>query len=138
MHADIFERRGEVEALGADLIGKEDVVFGFDRGLVVVKGDLFADHHGGHVGLVDVLRVDRADELAAAQDGAAVGEPLDLPELVGDEDYTYTIRYIKKLKPIILTDLGDLTIDDETGPMNCQLNDVLHRDILRVAVALAL
>lgn len=51
----------------------------------------------------------------------------------------YYIRYIKKLSPIILTKLTDTTslsgIVDRT---ECELHESIHRDILNMAVALAL
>ena len=54
----------------------------------------------------------------------------------------YRIRYVKKLKPIILVDLrndiyNDLTLEGETGPLNCQLPEELHEEILQRAVELA-
>lgn len=51
----------------------------------------------------------------------------------------YFIRYIRKPKPIILTDLTDLgvTIDGETKEQTCELNDNIHRVILENAVKLA-
>lgn len=51
----------------------------------------------------------------------------------------YFIRYIRKPKPIILTDLSNMgvTIDGETAPQTCELNENLHRIILENAVKLA-
>lgn len=50
----------------------------------------------------------------------------------------YTIRYIKKPDPIVLTNLSDETIDNVSTPQTCKLNKSLHRDILDRAVRLAL
>jgi hypothetical protein len=50
----------------------------------------------------------------------------------------YLITYIKKLKPIILVALNDITIDGKNSIQNCELNDSLHKRILERAVALAL
>lgn len=50
----------------------------------------------------------------------------------------YTIRYISKPSPIILSDLEDLTIGGDNKESNCKLNSALHEYILRRAVALAL
>ncbi len=49
----------------------------------------------------------------------------------------YLIRYIRKPKPIILTDLGDLSIDGESKETICELPEVLHQEILDTAVKLA-
>ena len=57
----------------------------------------------------------------------------------------YTVRYLRKPKPIILTDLGDITIDGESqtsdygdGHSACELHTALHEKILEVAVLTAL
>lgn len=50
----------------------------------------------------------------------------------------YTIRYLKKPSPIILTSIEGLTIDGISDPTDCELNSVLHRPILERAVLLAL
>lgn len=54
-------------------------------------------------------------------------------------DYTYYIRYITKLNPIILTDLPDgLSIDGEKTKQECQLHEALHQEILQRAVLAAI
>lgn len=54
-------------------------------------------------------------------------------------DYTYYIRYITKLNPIILTDLpDDLSIDGENTKQECQLHEALHQEILQRAVLAAI
>lgn len=63
-------------------------------------------------------------------------------ELIGvfdKESLQYTIRYIKRARPIILTDLTDmkLTIDGESTKSTCELDEELHREILTRAVELA-
>lgn len=51
----------------------------------------------------------------------------------------YYIRYIKKVPPIILTDLPEgLTIEKESKASDCILHEVLHQKILDRAVQLAL
>lgn len=51
----------------------------------------------------------------------------------------YYVRYIKKLRPIILTKLTDTTsINGITDRTECELHESIHRDILNLAVALAL
>ena len=50
----------------------------------------------------------------------------------------YTIRYLSKPTPIILSDLDGLSIDNETKITECKLNSVLHKPILERAVLLAL
>lgn len=58
-----------------------------------------------------------------------------------DSNFEYIIKYVKKPKPIILTDLSELeeglTIDGETGEMPCELNPITHTAILERAVTLA-
>lgn len=56
------------------------------------------------------------------------------------EIFGYNIKYISKLKPIILIDLTpvNLTIDGESLATDCELNSILHRPILERAVALAI
>lgn len=53
----------------------------------------------------------------------------------------YQLRYVPKLKPIILEDLDnygvDLTIDGEDGYSECVLPEETHREILERAVTLA-
>ena len=57
-----------------------------------VEVDVAADHHGGQRLGRGVLGFDRADVLALAQDGAAVGDGHDLVELVGDEEDALPFR----------------------------------------------
>jgi len=53
-------------------------------------------------------------------------------------DFTYRIRYVRRPRPIILEDLPDgLTIDGENNESSCELNPILHTDILTKAVELA-
>ena len=50
----------------------------------------------------------------------------------------YTVRYISRPMPIILTQLsGGLTINGETSAMTCKLDEALHQTILAEAVRLA-
>lgn len=50
----------------------------------------------------------------------------------------YTIRYIKKPSPIILVPLeGGLTIEGSSDQMECEVDPILHQDILQRAVELA-
>lgn len=50
----------------------------------------------------------------------------------------YTVRYISKPSPIILVDLGELTINNINTKTECELNSALHRAILKRAVDIAL
>lgn len=51
----------------------------------------------------------------------------------------YYIRYLKKLKPIILEDLPDgLTIEHYSTTTGCELHEGLHQQILEMAVMMAL
>jgi len=56
------------------------------------------------------------------------------------EDYTYYIRYLKKLKPIVLEDfsLEEVSINGVNIPTPCELHEGLHQKVLDLAVALAL
>lgn len=61
------------------------------------------------------------------------------PAQVGDISFIYKIRYVKRPRPIILEDLpNDLEIDGETMESSCELNPIIHMDILNKAVELAL
>jgi hypothetical protein len=63
-------------------------------------------------------------------------------EIIYGEGYLpieYKIRYIKKPKPIILETLTQgLTIDGISTQSDCELNDIVHREILNRAIELAL
>lgn len=54
---------------------------------------------------------------------------------------SYNIRYVRRPRPIILTDLsseyGDVTIDGISTVSECELNPILHDEILQRAVELA-
>lgn len=51
----------------------------------------------------------------------------------------YYVRYIKNVEPIILVDLPEpLSIDGKSKISECQLHEALHRDILELAVRLAI
>ena len=50
----------------------------------------------------------------------------------------YSIRYVKRPRPSILSDLeGNLSIDGQTTAQECELDPILHREILQRAVELA-
>lgn len=52
---------------------------------------------------------------------------------------SYYARYIKKLEPIVLIDLPDgLSINGQNKETECKLHEAVHRDILEMAVRLAL
>ena len=55
----------------------------------------------------------------------------------GGDTLSYSIRYIRKPYPIILTDLDGLSINGETESKPCELDPILHEDILQRAVELA-
>lgn len=59
--------------------------------------------------------------------------------IVGPSDTItkYTIRYIRKPKPIIVSDLDGLTIEGEDSTCNCELDPILHEEIVQRAVELA-
>ena len=58
-------------------------------------------------------------------------------EIITDGTYTvdeYHIRYMRRLKPIII---GTNTIEGFTGPLDSELNDMIHRAIIEEAVKMA-
>ena len=61
-------------------------------------------------------------------------------EIVSTKGVTsYYVRYLKKLKPIVLADFGsDIAIEGVSTPTECELPDSLHQRILEIAVGLAL
>ena len=50
----------------------------------------------------------------------------------------YRVRYVKRPNPIVLTNLGELEIEGVTEESPCELNPILHMDILNKAVELAI
>lgn len=57
----------------------------------------------------------------------------------GDVVFIYKIRYVKRPRPIILESLPNgLEIDGESNESDCELNPIVHMDILNKAVELAL
>lgn len=81
-----------------------------------------------------ILRIDRP------YNTTIMGAELIIPDKYtsSSEDITYSYRYIRKPKPIILENLGSLTIDNESNATECELDASLHRTILEIAVKLAL
>ena len=70
----------------AQVLHMQDLLAGVSRRLVDDELHGAADHHVRQLLLVRVAGVDRADALALAQDGHAVGHGHDLIELVRDEE----------------------------------------------------
>ncbi len=58
-----------------------------------------------------------------------------------DKDLTYTVRYLRRPKPIIVGDLDGLTINgytyEDVKDIGCELDPILHEEILQRAVELA-
>lgn len=52
--------------------------------------------------------------------------------------FTYKIRYVKRPQPIVLENLENLDIDGVSTTSECELNPILHMDILNKAVELAI
>ena len=59
--------------------------------------------------------------------------------IIGPSDTlsSYTLRYIRKPKPIIVSDLDGLTIEGLGSTQACELDPILHEEILQRAVELA-
>ena len=55
----------------------------------------------------------------------------------GDTIIDYTIRYVKRPQAIILTNLEGVSIDGEFEEQPCELDPILHHEILQRAVELA-
>lgn len=49
----------------------------------------------------------------------------------------YTIRYVRRPNPIIVSDLDGLTIENKSTATECELDPTLHEEILQRAVELA-
>lgn len=49
----------------------------------------------------------------------------------------YTVRYIRRPNPIIVSDLDGLTIEGKSSTTECELDPILHEEILQRAVELA-
>lgn len=55
------------------------------------------------------------------------------------KSFVYKIRYVKRPQPIVLEDLpNNLEIDGVTTESECELNPIIHMDILNKAVELAI
>lgn len=60
-------------------------------------------------------------------------------EIISDYNIDkYLVRYLSKPKPIVLTNLGELSINNVNVRTECELNPVIHRAILERAVKLAI
>lgn len=59
--------------------------------------------------------------------------------IIGPSDtlYKYTVRYIRRPKPIIVSDLDGLTIEGLGEESACELDPILHEEIVQRAVELA-
>lgn len=61
------------------------------------------------------------------------------PANPGDIGVTYKIRYVRRPNPIILEDMpNNLDIDGQSTASDCELNPIIHMDILNKAVELAI
>lgn len=59
--------------------------------------------------------------------------------VVGSSDTLtkYTIRYVRRLNPIIISDLDGLTLEGKSTTTECELDPILHEEVLQRAVELA-
>ena len=55
----------------------------------------------------------------------------------GDSIGNYQVRYIRKPRPIVLDNLDGLTIEGVGTTSECEVDPILHEDILQRAVELA-
>lgn len=87
-----------------------------------------------------VWRIIESNQLSNALTGASTTGLY--AELIKDKPIvSYTIRYLKKPNPIILTNLADnysdVTIEGKTAITECELDSLIHPEILQRAVELA-
>jgi hypothetical protein len=71
---------------------------------------------------------------------SSVDNPVKRAELVvgpNDTITDYVIRYIKRPRAIRLIDFDDVTLDGESTEQTCELDPILHQEILQRAVELA-
>lgn len=66
-----------------------------------------------------------------------VSNKADLVVGPGDVIQNYTLRYIRRPNPIIVSNLDGLTINGKGGKSECELDPILHEEILQRAVELA-
>jgi hypothetical protein len=61
------------------------------------------------------------------------------PEYDNNNSLVYTLRYLRRPNPIIVGDIDDLKINGQSYNANhqCELDPILHEDILQRAVELA-
>ena len=59
--------------------------------------------------------------------------------IVGPSDTItkYTLRYVRKPAPIIVEGLDELKIEDKSSVSNCELDPMVHEEIVQRAVELA-
>ena len=59
--------------------------------------------------------------------------------IVGPSDIlsTYTIKYVRRPNPIIISNLDGLTIEGKGNATECELDPILHEEILQRAIELA-
>lgn len=57
----------------------------------------------------------------------------------GDDISSYKMRYVKRLSPIVLVDLGEdgLSVNGVSKATECELDPMLHEEVLQRAVELA-
>lgn len=86
------------------------------------------------------LRLDLSDRMADTSNTLTPIPQSDVVEIVSKYDISsYYVRYVKRLEPIILIDLPDsLSINGQTKAHECMLHEAVHRDILELAVRLAI
>ena len=73
-------------------------------------------------------------------DGNAELLKAELIPIKGTTIDSYKVRYIRRPRPIVLVDLtaDGLDIEGASIPTDCELNPIIHLDILNKAVELAL
>lgn len=87
------------------------------------------------------LRLDLSDATIKVTDGRQSHEHTGgIVEIISKYPIgSYYVRYIKKVEPIILIDLPDgLEINGNNKTCECKLHEATHRDILELAVRLAI
>lgn len=70
----------------------------------------------------------------------ATGDPSTAADIIAGSNDTltkYVARYVKRPRAIILTNLEGVTLDGQSTEQTCELDPILHEDILQRAVELA-
>lgn len=86
---------------------------------------------------ITILPIETIIKESIAKEGIYLYPVSELIAGANDVIEKYTVRFIRKPKPIILENLEDLTIEGKSEASNCELDSSIHQEILQRAVELA-